>query len=90
MKTVFLKKMMPLAVFALGIAGAFVTTSMQSASKEYIPQIGYLLDANNECSDVEVTCGDIPKQVCLQHVTSGPQAFAKDEDGNCNVVTYRP
>lgn len=90
METVILKKMMPLAVFAFGIAGAFVTTSMQGASKESAPQIGYLLDANNECSDVEVTCSDIPKQVCQQHVTSGSQAFAKDEDGNCNIVTYRP
>ncbi|HEX8015657.1 MAG TPA: DUF6520 family protein [Flavobacterium sp.] len=90
MKTVLLKKMMPLAVFALGIAGAFVTTSMQSTSKDVTPEIGYTLDANNECSDVEVACNSIPKQVCLQHVTSGPQAFAKDENGNCNIVTYRP
>ncbi|WP_163399426.1 DUF6520 family protein [Flavobacterium fluviatile] len=89
MKTM-LKKIMPVAVFALGITGAFVTTSMQSASTDAAPQLGYILDANNECSDVEVTCSDIPKQVCRQNVTSGPQAFAKDEDGNCNQVTYRP
>lgn len=89
MKTI-LKKSMPVAVFALGIAGAFVTTSMQSASKDAAPEIGYILNANNQCTDVEVTCSDIPRQVCKQNVTSGPQAFALDDNGNCNKVTYRP
>lgn len=82
--------MMPVAVFAIGITGAFVTTSMQRATKAAAPEIGHLLNADGECSDVEVTCSDIPKQVCLQFVTSGPQAFAQDENGNCNKVTYRP
>jgi hypothetical protein len=91
MKTVFLKKMIPVAVFAMGIAGAFVTTSMQSTPKTVALEYGYLPDANNHCaSDVEITCNTIPKQVCLQNITSGPQVFAEDAQGNCSKVTYRP
>lgn len=91
MKTVFFKKLMPIAVFAVGITGAFVTTSMQSAAKAATPEIGYLRDADKHCIfDMEVTCSDVNGPVCLQNITSGPQAYAEDAQGNCTKLTYRP
>jgi len=40
MKNLFLKKMIPIFVFALGILGAFGTMSMQSA-EELAPKTGW-------------------------------------------------
>lgn len=88
MKTVFFKNLVPVAVFAVGIAGAFATTSMQSASKSFAFEQGWTL--NGTACNIPVSCSDIPKPVCLQNVTSGAQAFAKDAQGNCNKLTYRP
>lgn len=86
MKTVFLKKMMPIATIALGIVGAFATTSMQSAPNSATPQYGYTLDAQKKCN-IEVQCSDVPNPVCR---LNGAQAFAKDPNGNCNQITYQP
>ena len=88
MKTLFLKNMMPFAVIALGISGAFVTTSMQSA-KSLAPKIGFTLNAQGACN-VQVNCSDIPAQVCRLSGATGPQAFGKDAQGNCTQVLYRP
>lgn len=91
MKTQFLKNVMPFAAAVLGISGAFVTTSMQSASKVNAPQIGYALNAQGSCSDVAVNCDTTPKPfVCRMGVTSGPQAYGKDAQGNCVQILYRP
>lgn len=91
MKTVFFKKLMPVAVFAVGITGAFVTTSMQSAAKSAAPEIGYLRDADKHCDfERPISCNDIPGPVCLQNTTSGPQVWAEDAQGNCTKLTYRP
>lgn len=94
MKTLFLKNMMPIAVVAFGISGAFVTTSMQSVSKtETAPKIGYLRNANNsKCSEVSVNCNTTPSAfLCQAGGTSGPVAYDKDiPTNNCMQALYRP
>lgn len=85
MKTTFLKSTMPFAVVAImGISGAFLTTSMQSASKAATPKFGYIDGPQGPCS-VQVNCDATPGQICQ---ANGVQAFGKDN--NCSEVLYRP
>lgn len=89
MKTLFLKNIAPFAVIAMGVSGAFLTTSMQTAPESAIPN-GYTLNAQGACN-VEVNCSNIStRPLCRQGGDSGPQAFGKDAQGNCNVQLYRP
>ncbi|TDO96079.1 DUF6520 family protein [Flavobacterium sp. 245] len=87
MKTLILKNMVPFAVVVMGISGAFLTTSMQSASRA-LP-IGYTLDAEGDCN-IEVNCStnsNNPK--CRQFGATGPQAYEK-VGNNCPTELYRP
>jgi hypothetical protein len=87
MKTLFLKNIVPFAVIAMGVSGAFLTTSMQKAPKSLIPN-GYVLNSENVCN-VEVNCSDdSSKPVCRQFGTTGQQAFGNPN--NCNIELYRP
>lgn len=88
MKTVFLKKVTPFAVVALGIFGAFATTSMQSTSKAS-PEIGYTLNAQKQC-DVPVECNTIQGMVCRVNGDSGAQAFGKNDQEDCTETLYQP
>ena len=93
MKTLFLKNMMPIAVVALGISGAFLTTSMQGISKtDTFPKIGYVRNPdNNQCTEVSVNCNTIPTMLCRLGGTSGPIAYDKDvATNNCVQPLYRP
>ncbi|MCI9843501.1 DUF6520 family protein [Flavobacterium pectinovorum] len=88
MKTLFLKKVTPFAVVALAVAGAFATTSMQSAS--VVEQaIGYTLNSQGACN-IEVECSTIPAQVCRVNGDSGAQAFGKNDQENCTEILFRP
>lgn len=84
---------MPLAVIALAIAGAFTTTSMQSAeaNKSAAIQLGYFPDSDGHCSDNAIQCSDVPKpQLCRVNGTSGAVAYEKnDEDNTCVQPLYR-
>lgn len=92
MNTIMFKKMMPLAVFALGISGAFLTTSMQSSAKaELLPIIGYVdaHDGGTPC-DIPVDCADEGQDLCRQFGDSGPQAKAQDSPTTCAQQVYKP
>ena len=88
MKTLLVKKVTPFAVVVLAVAGAFATTSMQNASKSMAPRIGYTLDAEGAC-DEPVNCSNVIGAVCQLEGDSGPQAFGKNAQGDCNVALYR-
>ncbi|PIF34526.1 hypothetical protein CLU81_5181 [Flavobacterium sp. 9] len=89
MKTLFLKKVAPVAVIAFGIAGAFATMSMQNASKGNPPKIGYVMNAQGACN-IPTDCSTDGNQLCRLNGASGPQAFGKNPQGNCSEVLYRP
>ena len=93
MKTLFLKNGMPLAVAVLAIAGAFATTSMQSAEAKDTAaiQLGYFPDSNGQCSENSIQCSDVPKpQLCRVNGTTGAVAYERDEDDNtCVQPLYR-
>lgn len=87
MKTTFFKNMLPVAVIALGITGAFASNVVHSSSKNLAAQNGYTLNSLGKCN-VKVACSDIPNAVC--RLNGGAQAFAMDENDNCNQITYQP
>lgn len=91
MKLINLKKMMPLAVFVLGILGAFATTSMQSSTiADDAPILGYVESPEDPCG-TPVACNTSGNQAC--HVANDedlPQAFAKDSPTSCAIEVYRP
>lgn len=84
MKTTFLKSTMPFALVAImGISGAFLTTSMQSASKA--PALGYINSPTKVC-DIPVGCSDTPSPFVCE--ANGQQAFGKAN--NCQQLRWRP
>lgn len=84
MKTQIFKNVMPFAVAAMGIAGAFVTTSMQSTEKEMI-----LVDAYNpsNCQDIVKQC-DNDQRTFICRINS-TQLYGKDNNGNCVETLYQ-
>jgi hypothetical protein len=92
MKTMFFKNVMPAAAAVLALAGAFATTSMQSAEKSKSVAIlqGYYPDADNKCTQGPVNCSDIIKPLfCRLNVTSGPTVYQTDNENNCVEPLYR-
>lgn len=92
MKTLFLKNMLPAGVIALALAGAFATTSMQSASKSSVSyRQGFNALSNGKCGDIPVDCDDdSSKPFC--HVsggTTGPLAY-DNVSNNCIMPLYKP
>lgn len=91
MKTEFFKNAIPFAVIALGISGAFVTTSMQKAPKDLILEDGYALNFEGGCSDDKTSCDTQETDfVCRIGGLTGAQAFGKDENDKCVVKLWRP
>lgn len=82
---------MPVGVFVLGISGAFLTTSMQSAEKaeDVIPILGFVATEDDPC-DIPVACDTNQGPVCRLFGATGPQAKALDSPTTCNRVVYRP
>lgn len=90
MKAVFLNKTARAGAVVLAVAGAFFTTSMQEVSTA-APKIGYLVDNNGDCSNVQVQCNDTPSAfLCRANGTTGAIAYDKDSDDNCIQPLYRP
>ena len=90
MKPIILKKMIPIAVFVLGILGAVTTTSMQSTAKVDTNLTGYASIPNNPCS-VPVICSDDGGEYChVEDIPTNPQAFRKDGLTTCPDPLYRP
>ncbi|KRD58701.1 hypothetical protein ASE40_20530 [Flavobacterium sp. Root935] len=94
MKTAISRRLIPFAVFVLGIAGAFSTVSMQSVKAEISPITGYVdnFDGGSPC-DLPISCDDeVTPNVCRQFDLDGQQAMAKfpGETTTCTRTVYRP
>lgn len=91
MKTLFIKKGMPVATAVLAIVGAFATTSMQSSSSAFELKTGFSLDIVSKECDIAVICSTTPSpMVCRLSYPNGDQAFNRNALGNCTSVLYRP
>lgn len=89
MKMLFLKKGMPIATAVLAVIGAFATTSMQSAFKNFATTAGYNLSSEGEC-DISVECIDVVSNtVCRVVYPNGPMAFGKNRQGNCHNILWK-
>jgi len=94
MKTIVSKQLIPVAVFALAIAGAFTTSAMEKNSRALDPIQGFKRlnpagDCNNEqsysCSTDNLT------PICrVSSSSSSQQVYGKNENGACTVEVYRP
>jgi len=90
MKTLNLKQIMPAAVVALAIGGAFMTTSMQGTSK-LDQKDGFTRNSENQCAEIPVNCDDTPKaQLCRVSGATGAIAYDKEDGNVCAEPLYRP
>ncbi|MFD2943278.1 DUF6520 family protein [Flavobacterium notoginsengisoli] len=89
MKTPF-KNVLPIAVVALAVSGAFVTTSMQSASKSTAPQVGYPRNAMGNCilnQPQNCNTTEADSYCYVGGGTSGTRAFGTADD--CKEILWR-
>lgn len=93
MKVSFTKQVMPAAVFALGITGAFTTHAMSERSKLLTPVQGYikLSPAGTVCEAYDV-CSTVNNGIIctVGYVPSGTQLYGKNSADLCTVIVYRP
>ena len=92
MKNSFLKKMMPLAVFVLGIAGAFGTMSMQHAEAVVAPVTGWHINTSTgiPCS-LQKTCSNVVStEFCRisYDIPNSPMVYNKPASA-CGTALYR-
>jgi hypothetical protein len=85
MKTRIVKMVLPMAVFALAITGAFASHAENVAKKKPAPIQGWLQVAG-ACNQ-SIQCSNTGNMLCK--TTSNQQVFGKDEAGDCAVELYR-
>lgn len=93
MKTSFMKQVVPVAVFAFAIAGAFTTHAMSERSKTLTIVPGFVrLDPNgDECEEHDECSVENTGIMCtVGLVPSGAQLYDKNSAGQCTVPLYRP
>jgi hypothetical protein len=93
MKTNFVKQVVPVAVFALAIAGAFTTHAMTERSKTIAPVQGYVkLNPQGTSCEAHDLCSTANNGIIctVGLVPSGAQLFAKNSANQCTLQVYRP
>lgn len=85
MKKRIVKMVLPMAVFALAITGAFASHAENVAKKKPAPIQGWLQVAG-ACNQ-SIQCSDTGLMLCK--TSSNQQVFGKDEAGDCAVELYR-
>jgi len=85
MKKSIVKMMLPMAVFALAITGAFASHAENVAKKKPAPIQGWLQVAG-ACNQ-SIQCSDTGNMLCK--TSSNQQVFGKNEAGDCEVELYR-
>ena len=93
MKTSFMKQVIPVAVFALAIAGAFTTHAMSEHSKTLAPVQGYLrLDPEGDECEERDECSTVNNGIICRvgYVPTGAQLYGKNAAQKCTQVVYRP
>lgn len=86
MKTSIVKMILPMAVFALAISGAFASHTEKVAKKRAPAAIQGWLQVAGACNQ-SIQCSDTGNMLCK--TSSNQQVFGKDEAGDCAVELYR-
>ncbi len=87
MKKRIVKMILPVAVFALAITGAFASHAENVAKKRAPAPIQGWLQVAGACNQ-SIQCSDTGLMLCK--TSSNQQVFGKDEAGDCAVELYRP
>lgn len=95
MKTIFSKQsVIPAAVFALAIAGAFTTNAMERSTTSATDIEGFKrLNPAGLCNDEELYSCSTDSSGALCRISASPssqQVYAKNANGACTVEVYRP
>ncbi|WP_163408104.1 DUF6520 family protein [Flavobacterium ajazii] len=94
MKTIFSKQVLPVAVFALAIAGAFTTNAMERNSRSVDAIDGFKrLNPAGLCDDEQSYSCESVNTGAICRVSASPssqQVYAKNANGACTVEVYRP
>lgn len=81
------RKVIPMAVFALAIVGAFTTNAMSKNVKATTSIQGYVkLNPQGTVCNISNFCSDDPGPVCMLGTT---QLWGKDGSGKCVVELHR-
>jgi hypothetical protein len=93
MKTIFMKQVLPVAVFAFAIAGAFTTHAMNERSKTFAQVEGFIkLDPNGDECEERDECSTVNNGIVCRvgYSPAGAQLYAKNSADKCTVPVYRP
>ncbi|MDH2208424.1 MULTISPECIES: DUF6520 family protein [Empedobacter] len=90
MKTIFLKKILPIGVGMMAVAFAFATEAQSSKKDAFVN--GYIFNTlTSKCEPVDQDCNNIENIPCTYLNSSGPQIFRFNNDTFCSVpMTHRP
>ncbi|MEO8235822.1 MAG: DUF6520 family protein [Flavobacterium sp.] len=81
------RRLIPMAVFALAIAGAFTTQAMNRSNKKVSIFQGYVkVNPLGTMCNTSITCSSDPDELCKVGTT---QIWGKDASGKCIVELYR-
>ncbi len=86
MKKRIVKMILPVAVFALAITGAFASHADNGIKNAPSAIVQGWLNAAGTCNQ-SIQCNDAGNVLC--RTASNQQVFGKDEAGNCNIELYR-
>lgn len=82
------RKVIPMAVFALAIAGAFTTNAMNRSSKALGAVQGYIrANPQGTACNISNMCSDVAGPVCT---LGAAQLWGKDLSGKCVVELFHP
>ncbi|MFW0739953.1 DUF6520 family protein [Flavobacterium sp. T12S277] len=93
MKTNFAKQVLPVAVFALAVAGAYTTHAMNVRSKAAAPIRGYikLNPEATSCEEHDMCSTTNNGTICrVGLLPTGAQLFGKNSANECKVPVYKP
>jgi hypothetical protein len=90
MKTTFLNLVMPMAVIAVGLAGALSTNAMEKSSSKVAPVAGYRhVSAAIPCQDEEQICSNSGLYVCTSD-DDGANLYEKPgAAASCPTLLFR-
>jgi hypothetical protein len=86
MKTRIVKMILPMAVIALAVTGAFASHTVNVAKKGKVAPVQGWLKVSGICNQ-SIPCSETGTVLCK--TSSNQQVFGIDEAGDCTMELYR-
>lgn len=91
MKTEILKMILPMAVIAVAVSGAFSSNAMNKNSKTLAPKQGYTHTSPTSACNISNMCSDVIADFCTVGVEEVRLWGKTSPDATtCNVAVYKP